>query len=151
MGSALSTTDSSSNTNTNANMPAAVATKLVRTLIKENAVIVFSKDYCPYCKRAKAELTEKKIKFKAIEINLEKNGSAIQDALLSITGQRTVPNIFANGYHIGGCDDTLAALKSGKFLEKLNATKKGPFILESSEEAGSSSAIDAGVQDKAQL
>ncbi|KAJ2787895.1 hypothetical protein GGI15_000314 [Coemansia interrupta] len=132
-------------------MAAATTTKLVRTLVKDNAVMVFSKSYCPYCQRAKAALTDKKINFKAIELDLEKNGSAIQDALLKITGQRTVPNIFANGYHIGGSDDTLAALKNGEFLKKLNATKKGPFALENTEEAESSSSVDAGVQDKAQL
>ena len=34
------------------------------------------------------------------------------------TGQRTVPNIFINGKHLGGCDDILRAQQSGE-LEKL--------------------------------
>ena len=32
------------------------------------------------------------------------DGSAIQAALVQLTGQRTVPNVFIAGQHIGGCD-----------------------------------------------
>ena len=31
----------------------------------------------------------------------------LQNALLAISGQKTVPNIFIREQHIGGCDDTL--------------------------------------------
>jgi len=47
------------------------------------------------------------------------NGSEIQDELLSMTGQNTVPNVFVKGEHIGGNDDTQAASKSGKINELL--------------------------------
>lgn len=49
-------------------------------------------------------------------------GSAIQSALQDLTGQRTVPNIFVNGKHVGGCDNTLAAIASGEF-QRLIASK----------------------------
>lgn len=45
------------------------------------------------------------------------NGSAIQDALQEMTGQRTVPNIFIGKKHIGGNSDLEA--KKGKELEEL--------------------------------
>jgi len=32
------------------------------------------------------------------------DGAELQDALKEWTGQRTVPNVFINGKHIGGCD-----------------------------------------------
>lgn len=32
------------------------------------------------------------------------DGADIQAALLEWTGQRTVPNVFIGGKHIGGCD-----------------------------------------------
>jgi glutaredoxin 3 len=38
-----------------------------------------------------------------------------------MTGQRTVPNVFVKGKHLGGCDDTLAAIQSGKFQQMLDA------------------------------
>lgn len=34
----------------------------------------------------------------------EGDGSEIQAALAEWTGQRTVPNVFIGGSHIGGCD-----------------------------------------------
>ena len=42
------------------------------------------------------------------------NGTAIQNALENQTGQKTVPNVFAKGKHIGGADDVAALLKEGK-------------------------------------
>jgi glutaredoxin len=36
-----------------------------------------------------------------------------------MTGQRTVPNVFIGGAHIGGCDDTMALKKSGELRKML--------------------------------
>ena len=52
------------------------------------------------------------------ELDEMPNGYAIQDELYRKTGQRTVPNVFVRGQHIGGNDDTQAAYMSGK-LQKL--------------------------------
>jgi glutaredoxin 3 len=57
--------------------------------------------------------------FKAIELDVESDGSEIQDALKEWTGQRTVPNVFINGKHIGGCDDTMALNNDGKLVSLL--------------------------------
>lgn len=48
------------------------------------------------------------------------DGGDIQNALEDITGQRTVPNIFIAGTHIGGCSDLKAKLKSGVVTQILN-------------------------------
>lgn len=34
------------------------------------------------------------------------DGASIQQVLAELTNQRTVPNVFVNGTHIGGCDAT---------------------------------------------
>lgn len=47
------------------------------------------------------------------------DGAAIQDYLQQKTGQRTVPNIFINQKHIGGCDDLLSAERSGSLQKAL--------------------------------
>ena len=52
------------------------------------------------------------------ELDEMPNGYAIQDELYRKTGQRTVPNVFVGGQHIGGNDDTQAAYRRGK-LQKL--------------------------------
>ena len=47
--------------------------------------------------------------FQVYELDVEADGTEIQNALFEITKQRSVPNVFISGKHIGGCD--------GKFLE----------------------------------
>lgn len=56
---------------------------------------------------------------KIIELDTMDNGSEVQAALLDISGQRTVPNVFIKGKHLGGNDDSQAAARSGKLKELL--------------------------------
>lgn len=90
--------------------------------IAKNKVVVFSKSYCPFCTATKELLKGMKVDYTLYELNEMDNGSDIQAALLDMTGQRTVPNVFINGKHVGGNDATQAAAKSGK-LQKMLATK----------------------------
>ncbi|KAJ2809132.1 Glutaredoxin [Coemansia guatemalensis] len=99
--------------------------KVISTLVKDhiikNDVMVFAKSYCPYCSRVRSELKKNNIVFDAIDLDTreQNDGSEIQAYLLEITGQRTVPNVFANGHHVGGCDETLKALSNGTFKKLL--------------------------------
>ncbi|KAI1818074.1 putative glutaredoxin [Poronia punctata] len=79
-----------------------------QAIIDENAVAVFSKSYCPYCKSSKDLLNSVGAKYYSIELDQEPDGSAIQDALAEISGQRTVPNIYIGKKHIGGNSDLQA-------------------------------------------
>jgi glutaredoxin 3 len=54
-----------------------------------------------------------------IELDINKDGDSIQNELQKMTGQRSVPNVFVNGQHVGGNDDTQAAARSGKLKEML--------------------------------
>ncbi|CCF57683.1 hypothetical protein KAFR_0D00360 [Kazachstania africana CBS 2517] len=94
----------------------------VKDLINEKDVFVASKSYCPYSKAALntlfTELNVPTSKALVLQVNQLPEGSDIQDALLELTGQRTVPNIYIKGKHIGGNDDLQILKQSGK-LEKL--------------------------------
>jgi len=79
-----------------------------QSIIDDNAVAVFSKSYCPFCRASKQLLTEQGAKFYAIELDQVDDGAAIQDALRELTGQGTVPNIFIAQKHIGGNSDLQA-------------------------------------------
>ncbi|POM59477.1 Glutaredoxin, partial [Phytophthora palmivora] len=46
-------------------------------------------------------------KFEVVELDTRDDGAEIQALLLDLTGQRTVPNVFINGKHIGGCDSVM--------------------------------------------
>lgn len=75
---------------------------------------MFSKSYCPFCKNAKGLFDSLDAKYKAIELNQVDDGDNIQEALKQITGQRTVPNIFIGGIHIGGSSDLEDVDRDGK-------------------------------------
>jgi glutaredoxin 3 len=46
-------------------------------------------------------------------------GADIQNALADLSGQRTVPNVFIKGEHLGGNDDTQNAVKTGELQKML--------------------------------
>ena len=54
-------------------------------------------------------------------MNISGEGAAIQAALAEKTGQRTVPNVFINGNHVGGCDDTLKLQADNKLMAMVQA------------------------------
>ncbi|KAF3928987.1 Glutaredoxin-C2 [Dactylella cylindrospora] len=93
-----------------------------QTFINDNPVAVFSKSYCPYCRASKALLTELNANFTVMELDLVDDGSEIQNALAEISGQRTVPNIYIGGKHIGGNSDLQSKKKQlPKLLEEAGA------------------------------
>ncbi|KAK0619434.1 putative glutaredoxin [Immersiella caudata] len=95
------------------------AQQKVQQLINDNGVVVFSKSYCPYCNNTKRLLDSYGAKYAHYELNQEEDGSDVQEALLNITGQRTVPNIFINRQHIGGNSDFEAVIAGGKDGKKV--------------------------------
>jgi len=86
-------------------------------IIDENAVAVFSKSFCPYCKATKATLDDLGAKYFSIELDQVDDGAAIQAALKEINGQSSVPNIYIKKQHIGGNSDLQA--KKGDLPELL--------------------------------
>ena len=93
----------------------------VQELINNNKVMIFSKSYCPFAGRAKKLFSDAQVAGKIIELDQVAGGDAMQNALKDLSGQRTVPNIYINGKHLGGCDDTVAAFGNGKMKEMLTA------------------------------
>jgi glutaredoxin 3 len=79
-------------------------------------IIIYTKKGCPYCSRAKALLDFKVLAYKEIEVgnNPDKRAELTKKA----NGSTTVPQIFIDGRHIGGCDD-LFSLDNGKKLDDL--------------------------------
>mmetsp|Transcript_9110 Transcript_9110/g.14012 ORF Transcript_9110/g.14012 Transcript_9110/m.14012 type:complete len:137 (+) Transcript_9110:51-461(+) len=107
--------------------------KFVRSRIDANGVTVFSKSYCPYCKRTDKLLKDllKKNANVMETVQLDQlpaeDGPLIQKQLLEKTGQRTVPNIFIGQKHIGGNSDLEELYHSGKLkglLSKVASTSE---------------------------
>ena len=95
--------------------------ELVEKKIAENKVMVWSKSYCPFCSRVKTLLDDAGVPYEVVELDRLHEEAEIQDALAGMTGQRTVPNVFIGGAHVGGCDDTFALRDSGKLDALLEA------------------------------
>ncbi|GAB5381230.1 MAG: glutaredoxin 3 [Aliiglaciecola sp.] len=79
-------------------------------------VEIFTKGYCPYCQRAKALLEQKGVEY--IEFPIDKQPELRDTMIERANGGYTVPQIFINQQHIGGCDD-MFALESQNKLDKL--------------------------------
>ncbi|KAF7793469.1 hypothetical protein EIP86_004581 [Pleurotus ostreatoroseus] len=88
----------------------------VETAIAGNTITIFSKTWCPYCKRAKQLLTTKfpDAKTQILELDELDEGDEIQNYLFEKTNQRSVPNIFINQKHVGGCDSVVGLDNAGK-------------------------------------
>lgn len=78
-------------------------------------IIMYSTDYCPYCVRARELLQKKNAYFTEIRVDLEPE---LREEMKIKSGRNTVPQIFINGQHIGGCDDLYLLDTQGK-LEQL--------------------------------
>ncbi|CAK7270241.1 hypothetical protein SEPCBS119000_003987 [Sporothrix epigloea] len=104
------------------------------SIMKRSPVIIFSKSYCPFSKRAKGLLLDKYVIEPApyvVELDTHPLGAALQTRLAEITGRRTVPNIMIGGKSIGGSDD-IARLDTMKLLvERITAMggKRGAITM----------------------
>jgi glutaredoxin 3 len=79
---------------------------------------MYSSAVCPYCIRAEQYLQRKGVvAIEKIRIDLD---PARRDEMMTQTGRRTVPQIFIDDYHVGGCDDLIALDQAGKLEPLLN-------------------------------
>ena len=91
------------------------AAELVKRLVAENLVMVFSKSWCPYCAAAKRTLGAYTLKgYHVLELDKRDDGDAIQDVLGGMTGARSVPRVFIGGKFVGGGDDIVRLEREGK-------------------------------------
>ncbi len=73
---------------------------------------VYTQNFCPYCDRAMALLAKKGA---TVTEHFAPNGSEARKQAHARSGGRTsVPQIFIDGRHIGGCDDLMALDRAGK-------------------------------------
>lgn len=80
-------------------------------------VKMYTTAVCPFCIRAKQLLKARGVE-QIDEIRIDLNPSEMQ-AMMSLTGRRTVPQIFIGDTHVGGCDDLMALDGRGDLLPML--------------------------------
>lgn len=82
-------------------------------------VEIYTKDWCPYCVRAKRLLAESDAD--VVEYPVDRGGDKKGEMIRRAGGRTTVPQIFVDGRHIGGCDDLFDLQMSGKLADLLAA------------------------------
>ncbi|HIE07450.1 MAG TPA: glutaredoxin 3 [Desulfarculaceae bacterium] len=80
-------------------------------------VTIYSTKVCPYCVKAKQLLSAKGAAFE--EIDISQDPALVEEAQTRSGGRKTVPQIFINNKHIGGCDDLFALDAVGQLDELL--------------------------------
>jgi glutaredoxin 3 len=80
---------------------------------------IYTQPFCPYCSRAVGLLTAKGVAFR--EIDAPYGSAERQEAVRRSGGKTTVPQIFIDGRHIGGCDELVALELAGKLDPLLRA------------------------------
>jgi glutaredoxin 3 len=75
-------------------------------------VEIYTQPWCPYCSRAKRLLESKGVEFH--EIVAPHGTPERAEAIRRSGGRTTVPQIFIDGQHVGGCDDLLALDRASK-------------------------------------
>ncbi len=75
-------------------------------------VVMYTTAVCPFCVRAKGLLKKKGVAFEEVDLNAQPERRA--EMLEKAEGRRTVPQIFINDQHVGGCDDLYALDAEGR-------------------------------------
>jgi glutaredoxin 3 len=76
------------------------------------AVEIYTSPFCGYCHAAKRLLTRKGVSFTEIDVTVQPEKRA--EMVTRSNGGRTVPQIFIDGRHVGGCDDLHALDHAGR-------------------------------------
>ena len=72
-------------------------------------ILIYTKQWCPYCAKAKALLRAKDLEWRELDVTFDER---LQQEMVERSGRRSVPEIFLGGELVGGYDD----------LARLNAT-----------------------------
>jgi glutaredoxin 3 len=81
-------------------------------------ILLYTTPFCGYCRAAKRLLAEKTLDFEEVDVSFDRDKRA--EMLDRANGQRTVPQIFIHGRHVGGYEELAALEREGK-LEALLA------------------------------
>ena len=83
-------------------------------------VKMYTTAVCPYCVRAKQLLKSRGVEqIEEVRVDLD---PAERERMMSLTGRRTVPQIFIGETHVGGCDDLMALDGRGGLMPLLQPT-----------------------------
>ena len=115
---------SNADTETDAAPPEALALLEEVTHDPDNPVLIFALEWCEFCWSVRKLFDEYQIPYRAIDLDsvayqADNQGGKIRAALLQRTGQKTIPQIYIGGEHIGGASELFDACKEGRLATLL--------------------------------
>ena len=84
-------------------------------------VEVYVKSWCPYCTTAQRLLDSKGVEYEIYMLDSGDGAKLREEMIERANGRTTVPQIFIDGHHVGGCDDLHALDRQGKLEQLLKA------------------------------
>jgi cysteine synthase A len=102
--------------------PAAV--RLVAEIVDTEPVVMFALEWCEFCWSVRKMFKTLGIAYRSVDVDSVKYqeedlGVKIRGVLAERTGQKTMPQIFIGGEHIGGCTDLFDAWRNGSLQKRL--------------------------------
>ena len=82
---------------------------------------IYTKDWCPFCHRAKALLRSQDLSFEEIDVTTD---AQREQEMVLRSERRSVPQIFIGTRHIGGFDDLSALQDSGELYRIIEAEQR---------------------------
>ena len=83
-------------------------------------VQIYGKGWCPYCIRAKEVLQRNDVSYEDIDID---NNPQLEAQMIARAERTSVPQVFINDVHVGGCDDLHDAEASGLLAQLLSESE----------------------------
>jgi cysteine synthase A len=102
-----------------------MAAHLVAKIVGTEPVVMFALEWCEFCWSVRKMFAHLGIAYRSVDVDSveyqkEDLGVNIRGALADRTGQKTMPQIFVGGEHIGGCTDLFDAWRNGSLQKRLS-------------------------------
>ncbi len=85
---------------------------------------IYTKEWCPYCLKAKALLRAKDVAYDEIDVTSDE---VRQAEMVERSGMRSVPQIFLDGEKVGGYDDLARLNATGELDRRLGRGEEAPL------------------------
>ncbi|MFO7603821.1 MAG: glutaredoxin 3 [Gammaproteobacteria bacterium] len=82
-------------------------------------VVMYGTAFCPYCLRARQLLKHKGVAYEDIRIDKQ---PGLREEMQQRSGRTSVPQIFIDDVHVGGCDDLFDLERKGELDRHLGLT-----------------------------
>src|ERR1019366_10802637 len=86
---------------------------------------IYTKQWCPYCLKAKALLHSKAVEYDEIDVTSDEPRQA---EMVERSGMRSVPQIFLDGESVGGYDDLARLNATGELDRRLGRGEEAPLL-----------------------